>query len=159
MATHSSILAWRIPGQRSLVGYGPKGHKRVILKSQGLNNKSFSMDLKADGGHGEQGPQGPTPFQPGFFNIMFSMFIQVVSCDLVLHFLLWPKYISLCRYTTFCLFICQLNDICFNFLTLTNNATMKTCVQIFVQICILTFLGIYLGVEWLSLKVTLCLIL
>ena len=23
MATHSSILAWRIPGQGSLVGYGP----------------------------------------------------------------------------------------------------------------------------------------
>ena len=27
MATHSSILAWRIPGQRSLVGYSPRGRK------------------------------------------------------------------------------------------------------------------------------------
>ena len=27
MATHSSILAWRIPGQRSLVGYSPQGRK------------------------------------------------------------------------------------------------------------------------------------
>ena len=27
MATHSSILAWRIQGQRSLVGYSPWGHK------------------------------------------------------------------------------------------------------------------------------------
>ena len=27
MATHSSILAWRIHGQRSLVGYGPQGRK------------------------------------------------------------------------------------------------------------------------------------
>ena len=27
MATHSSILAWRIPGQRSLAGYSPWGHK------------------------------------------------------------------------------------------------------------------------------------
>ena len=27
MATHSSILAWRIPGQRSLVGYNLWGHK------------------------------------------------------------------------------------------------------------------------------------
>ena len=27
MATHSSILAWEIPGQRSLVGYSPWGHK------------------------------------------------------------------------------------------------------------------------------------
>ena len=35
MATQSSILAWEIPwteepGQRSLVGYSPWGHKRVI---------------------------------------------------------------------------------------------------------------------------------
>ena len=27
MATHSSILAWKIPGQRSLVGYGAWGRK------------------------------------------------------------------------------------------------------------------------------------
>ena len=27
MATHSSILAWEIHGQRSLVGYSPWGHK------------------------------------------------------------------------------------------------------------------------------------
>ena len=27
MATHSSILAWRIPFQRSLWGYSPWGHK------------------------------------------------------------------------------------------------------------------------------------
>ena len=27
-ATHSSILAWRIHGQRSLVGYSPWGHKK-----------------------------------------------------------------------------------------------------------------------------------
>jgi len=27
MATHSSILAWRIPGQKSLVGYGLWGYK------------------------------------------------------------------------------------------------------------------------------------
>ena len=27
MAAHSSILAWRIHGQRSLAGYSPKGHK------------------------------------------------------------------------------------------------------------------------------------
>ena len=29
MVTHSSILAWRIHGQRSLVGNSPWGHKRV----------------------------------------------------------------------------------------------------------------------------------
>ena len=27
MATHSSILAWRTPGRRSLVGYSPRGRK------------------------------------------------------------------------------------------------------------------------------------
>ena len=27
MATHSSILAWRIRGQRTLVGYSPRGRK------------------------------------------------------------------------------------------------------------------------------------
>ena len=27
MSTHSSILAWSIPWQRSLMGYGPWGHK------------------------------------------------------------------------------------------------------------------------------------
>ena len=27
IATHSSILAWEIPGQRSLVGYSPRGSK------------------------------------------------------------------------------------------------------------------------------------
>jgi len=29
MATHSSIVAWRIPWKRSLVGYSPWGHRRV----------------------------------------------------------------------------------------------------------------------------------
>ena len=29
IATHSSFLAWEIPGQRSLVGYSPWSHKRV----------------------------------------------------------------------------------------------------------------------------------
>ena len=29
MATLSSMLAWKIPGQRSLVGYSPWGHRRA----------------------------------------------------------------------------------------------------------------------------------
>ena len=29
MATHSSILVWRIPWKRSLVGYSPRGHKEL----------------------------------------------------------------------------------------------------------------------------------
>ena len=31
MATHSSVLAWRINGQRSLVGYSPWGHKDLDM--------------------------------------------------------------------------------------------------------------------------------
>ena len=44
MATHSSILAQRIHGQRSLAGYSPWGHKRVgynlATKQQQQHNKS-----------------------------------------------------------------------------------------------------------------------
>ena len=29
MATHSSILAWEIHGQKSLVGYSPQGRKTI----------------------------------------------------------------------------------------------------------------------------------
>ena len=29
--THSSILAWKIHGQRSLVGYSPRGHKELDM--------------------------------------------------------------------------------------------------------------------------------
>ena len=31
MATHSSILAWRIPGQRSPAGYSPWGHEELDM--------------------------------------------------------------------------------------------------------------------------------
>ena len=41
MATHSSILAWEIHGQRSLVGYSPWGRKRV---GQDLETKQL-MDM------------------------------------------------------------------------------------------------------------------
>ena len=34
MATHSSILAWRIPWQRSLVGYSSWGHKVPVVTEQ-----------------------------------------------------------------------------------------------------------------------------
>ena len=27
MVTHSSVLAWRVPGQRSLAGCSPRGHR------------------------------------------------------------------------------------------------------------------------------------
>ena len=34
MATHSSILAWRIPWQRILVGYSPWSHKESDIAKQ-----------------------------------------------------------------------------------------------------------------------------
>ena len=34
MATHSSILAWKIHGQRSLVGYSPWGRKESNATEQ-----------------------------------------------------------------------------------------------------------------------------
>ena len=39
MANHSSILAWRIPGQRSLVDYSPWGHNESDMTEQ-LNNNN-----------------------------------------------------------------------------------------------------------------------
>ena len=34
MATHSSILAWRIPWEKSLVGYSPRGCKESDMTEQ-----------------------------------------------------------------------------------------------------------------------------
>ena len=34
MGTHSSILAWRIHGQKCLVGYSPWGHKELDTTEQ-----------------------------------------------------------------------------------------------------------------------------
>ena len=36
MATHSSIPSWRIPGERSLVGSGPLGHKESDRTEWGM---------------------------------------------------------------------------------------------------------------------------
>ena len=72
MATHSSILAWRIPwtvflrgeshGQRSLVGCSPRGHKELdmterihftslsIITSKNFNGLSEGMGLEMEYG-------------------------------------------------------------------------------------------------------------
>ena len=42
MATHSSILAWEIPGQRSLVGYSPRGSK----ESDTTKQLHFTIEFK-----------------------------------------------------------------------------------------------------------------
>ena len=43
VATHSSILAWRIHGQRSLAGFGPWGCKELET-TKGLNTFTFNVD-------------------------------------------------------------------------------------------------------------------
>ena len=44
MATHSSILAWRIPWQRSLAGCTPWGHKESDTTEQlTLSNTPWSL--------------------------------------------------------------------------------------------------------------------
>ena len=46
MATHSSILAWKIPWQRSLAGYSPWGHKRAehdLVTKQQQQQKSTDL--------------------------------------------------------------------------------------------------------------------
>ena len=42
MATHSSILAWRIPWTEEPVGYSPNGHKELATTKQ-LN--TFNKDI------------------------------------------------------------------------------------------------------------------
>ena len=44
MATHSSILAWKIP-QRSLVGYSPWGHKESDTTEQ-LTLSQYRLQLE-----------------------------------------------------------------------------------------------------------------
>ena len=43
MVTHSSIIAWIIPGTRSLVGYSPRGHKESDT-TEGLHLLTYLQD-------------------------------------------------------------------------------------------------------------------
>ena len=45
MATHSSILAWRIPWTEEPAGYSPKGHKELATTKQ-LNTFTFKGQKK-----------------------------------------------------------------------------------------------------------------
>ena len=57
MATHSSILAWRSHGQRSLVGYSPWGCRELHVTEQLSHFKDGELRSgKVKGfGHSEQG--------------------------------------------------------------------------------------------------------
>ena len=54
MATHSSILAWRIHAQRCLVGYSPWGHRELDTTEQ-LHYYSLSL---------QSCKQAPGPSEP-----------------------------------------------------------------------------------------------
>ena len=43
MATHCSILAWRIPGQRSMMGYSPWGHQELDMTEQQSTAQPIQM--------------------------------------------------------------------------------------------------------------------
>ena len=43
MATHCSILAWRIPGQRSMTGYSPWGHQELDMTEQQSTAQPIQM--------------------------------------------------------------------------------------------------------------------
>ena len=45
MATHSSILAWKIPWRKSLVGYSPWGRKESDTTEQLFTNAKITSEL------------------------------------------------------------------------------------------------------------------
>ena len=47
MATHSSVLAWEIHGQRSLVGYSPWGHKESDTTEINLANTHMLINYSS----------------------------------------------------------------------------------------------------------------
>ena len=49
MATHSSILAWRIHGQRSLAGYSPWGHTKSDTVERLTHTHTHTRSLDSAG--------------------------------------------------------------------------------------------------------------
>ena len=43
VATHSNILAWRIPWTRSLVGYSPQGHEELDMTERLTHMKELTF--------------------------------------------------------------------------------------------------------------------
>ena len=71
MATHSSVLAWRIHGQRSLASYGPWSLKESDTTEATADNKSPTSTADRDpfpesppGGRGMAVPKGLPGLDP-----------------------------------------------------------------------------------------------
>ena len=68
MVTHSSILAWRIPWTRSLVGYSPRGHKELDTTEQ----LHFTSGKKGNGKGGQSDLHAST-FSSDSFSLKYSV--------------------------------------------------------------------------------------
>ena len=82
MATHSSILAWRIPRQKSLVGYSSQGCKELVTTQETQHahihknniwwqvihsmNKSFALCFEGFPGGSEGKASSCNAGEPGF---------------------------------------------------------------------------------------------
>ena len=74
MATHSSILAWRIPGTEELAGYSPWGHKEsdtterlTLLAHVTVLMNTYPVSAKQRAGHyGYKGELEMTIISRGF---------------------------------------------------------------------------------------------
>ena len=55
MATHSSLLSWEIPGQRSLGGYSPRGRKESDMTEHTQHSASDAQTCDLEVGPGCSG--------------------------------------------------------------------------------------------------------
>ena len=72
IATHSSILAWRIPRTRSLVGYSPGGCTESDMIEQ-LTHTVRSLSFQKEGGHLFH------PCQPNSHHFTHEMYLPQAS--------------------------------------------------------------------------------
>ena len=72
MATHSSVLAWKIPWKRSLAGYSPWGGKRIGHDFATKNNKQRKI-----GGSARQIEPLPQPLRS---SLWFQMLASATHC-------------------------------------------------------------------------------
>ena len=75
MATHSSILAWEIPGQRSLGGYSPRGRKEsdTTEHTQHTASDAQPCDLEVGPGAVEAFPSRPQVDPPVAISALFRL--------------------------------------------------------------------------------------
>ena len=90
MATHSSILAWKIPWTGSLAGYSPWGHKKSDLTERLNNhNNKGKQERRTRGFFKEKPGEDRRETQEVWVQVQFC---QDVLCDLEqIHSPLWAS--------------------------------------------------------------------